>query len=43
MKIEIVVDPTKPAPASLVARVSPAAAAGSGGAPRLAVVPRPIW
>ncbi|KAK7681412.1 hypothetical protein QCA50_015504 [Cerrena zonata] len=40
MKIEIVVDPTKRAPPSLVARVSPADAAGSGGAPRSGGRPR---
>ncbi|CAL1699210.1 unnamed protein product [Somion occarium] len=41
MKIEIVVDPTRPAPpASLVARVAPAAVAAEGGAPRTGGRPR---
>ena len=36
MKIEIVVDPSRPVPAaSLVSRVAPAAPAPQGGAPRL--------
>ncbi|KIY47361.1 hypothetical protein FISHEDRAFT_66083 [Fistulina hepatica ATCC 64428] len=34
MKIEIVVDPSRPAPASLVSRVTPASSAANGGAVR---------